>query len=131
MFVELAKQTRTGRFEPSTDVLIADDGKTVIVTVEIAGVDADGLRVGVDARHLFIMGTRTERRRTQRGTLLQKEIVYGQFAKKLHLPVAVRYEDATATYRDGFLTIHLPISQAHHIPTHRTEIRMTVTRTTT
>jgi HSP20 family protein len=129
LFVELTGRARRGRFEPNIDVYIDDDGVSVIVDVEIAGADADNLRVGVDARHLYILGRRIERRRASRGTLLQKEIFYGEFAKKLHLPVAVRYEDATATYRDGILTIRLPIAPTRHIPTHRAEIRMHVTRT--
>jgi HSP20 family molecular chaperone IbpA len=58
-----------------------------------------------------------------------KEIEYGDFAKKLHLPVAIAYDDATASFRDGILTIRLPVSEDALLPTARTELRMIVRRT--
>ncbi len=57
-----------------------------------------------------------------------KEIEYGDFVKKIHLPVAIAYDDATASYRDGILTIRLPVSADSSLPKRRTEIRMTVRR---
>jgi HSP20 family protein len=128
MFVELAKRARTGRFEPNCDVHMSDDGDAVIVTVEIAGADPAELRVGVEERHMFIIGRRTKRDRSQLGSVFMKEIEYGDFVKKLHLPVPVAYTDANASYRDGMLTIHLPVSEGARLPEQRTEIRMTVRR---
>jgi HSP20 family molecular chaperone IbpA len=47
----------------------------------------------------------------------------------MHLPVPVSYEDASAIYRDGMLTIRLPLSKDYSlVPRNRTEIRMTVKR---
>ena len=129
MFVDLVKRARTGRFAPNCDVFLSDDGTTLVVDVEIAGVDLADLRVGVDERHLFILGRRSRRDRTISGSVLMKEIEYGEFAKKLHLPASVAYQDATASYRDGMLTIRLPVSTSAALPRHRTEIPMTVTRT--
>jgi HSP20 family protein len=128
MFVELAKRARTGRFEPNCDVYVDHDGTTLIVAVEIAGADTDDLRVGVDARHLFIVGRRTNRGQRQFGNVLMKEIEYGDFVKKIHLPLPVDYADVTAYYEDGMLTIRLPVSEQSRLPAHRTELRMTVRR---
>jgi HSP20 family protein len=128
MFVELAKRTRTGRFQPNCDLHISDDGAAVVVTVEIAGADPNELRVGVEERHLFIIGRRSKRDQSQVGSVLMKEIEYGDFVKKLHLPVPVAYADATASYSDGMLTIRLPVSEGARLPEQRTEIRMTVRR---
>ncbi len=58
-----------------------------------------------------------------------KEIAYGDFIKKLHLPVPVAYDEAKAAYADGLLTISLPVSEHALLPARRTEIRMTVRRT--
>lgn len=128
MFVELAKRTRSGRFEPNCDVFMSDDESAVVVNVEIAGADPSDLRVGVEERHLFIVGRRSHRDRSRIGSVLMKEIEYGDFVKKLHLPVPVAYEDVTASYRDGMLTIRLPVSHGSHLPEHRTEIHMNVRR---
>jgi HSP20 family protein len=128
MFIELARRARTGRFEPNCDVFLSDDGETVVVHVEIAGTDPAELRVGVEERHLFILGRRSRGERAALGSVLMKEIEYGDFVKKIHLPVPVANQHATASYRDGMLTIRLPVSSASPLPQHRTEIQMTVKR---
>ncbi len=127
-FAELARLSRPGAFAPNADVYLSSDGATMQVDVEIAGAEPTELRVMVEARRLYIVGLRIDRERAARGSVLQKEIAYGDFAKKIHLPVAVAYNDATASYRDGILTIRLPISEHSDLPTHRIEIRMTVKR---
>ena len=50
-----------GRFEPNADVYIDEGRARMVVHVELAGSDGDELRVAVDERHLYIMGTRTDR----------------------------------------------------------------------
>ncbi len=129
IFAEFARRVRPGRFEPNTDVALSDDGESVIVTVEIAGADPTELRVMMEDRTLYILGRRADRERDGRGSYLMKEIDYGDFGKKMHLPVPVSYEDASAIYRDGMLTIRLPLSKDYSlVPRNRTEIRMTVKR---
>ena len=128
LFVELAKRSRTGRFQPNCDVYLSEDGERLVVSVEIAGADPAELRIGVEERHLFIIGRRSNRERSHWGSVLMKEIEYGDFVKKIHLPVPVAYAQATASYRDGMLTIVLPTSSTVHPPTRRTEIQMTVRR---
>jgi HSP20 family protein len=128
MFIELARRARTGRFAPNCDVFLSDDGDEVVVDVEIAGSDPSQLRVGVEERYLLILGRRSRRERAARGSVLLKEIEYGDFVKKIRLPVPVLCEDATASYRDGMLTIRLPVSRGAQLPRQRTEIQMTVQR---
>jgi HSP20 family protein len=129
MFAEFARKARPGGFAPNADVFLSPDGDVLTVNVEIAGADPAELRVMVEERLLYIIGRRIDRERAARGSVLMKEIAYGDFVKKLHLPVAVAYDDATAVYRDGILTIHIPVSQSALPPARRTEIRMTVRRT--
>ena len=128
IFAEFARRVRPGRFEPNTDVALTDDGQAVVVTVEIAGAEPTELRVMMEERTLYILGRRTDRERDGRGSYLMKEIDYGEFGKKIHLPVPVSYDNTTAVYRDGMLTIRLPISTDALVPRNRTEIRMTVKR---
>ena len=45
------------------------------------------------------------------------------------LPLPVDDSGASATYRDGILTIELPLGARDRFPIVRTEIRMTVKRT--
>ena len=128
VFAEFARRAKPGRFEPNVDVALSSDEGTLLVTVEIAGADPAQLRVMVEHRYLYIAGRRPDSERAARGTFLMKEIDYGEFAKRIHLPVHVAYQDASAFYRDGMLTISLPVSQGFPLPYNRTEIRMIVKR---
>lgn len=119
---------RRAVWEPNADVVIDDEGRTLVVRVELAGADSESLRVFVDERHLFISGRRADTARLRGGSFLQKEIADGEFVKKLALPVNVQYGEVAATYADGMLTIALPIAAAEYIPASRTEIRMIVKR---
>lgn len=118
-----------GRFEPNTDVHLEPDVGSIVVHVELAGAEAESLRVAIDDTYLFIAGERTARDVSRTASLLRKEIQYGEFLKRIRLPVPVRDDGGTAVYRDGILTIRLPLADSQTFPIVRTEIRMTVRRT--
>lgn len=126
--MEFVIRPRLG-FEPNADVFVDEEGGRLVAVVELAGADPDSLRVGVDERYLVIAGRRSETIRLQRGSFVQKEITYGEFAKRIHLPVAVEYGDVTATYTDGLLVIVLPVAAMAYRPTARTELHIIVKRT--
>ena len=119
-----------GRFEPNADVFIDEAGERMIVHVELAGSDGSDLRVAIDDAYLYISGHRTDRSGENRSaSILRKEIMYGAFFKKIRLPLPVDDAGASAAFRDGILTIALPLAAHDRFPTVTTEIRMTVTRT--
>jgi HSP20 family molecular chaperone IbpA len=126
--MEFIVRTRLG-FEPNADVFVDEDRSELVVVVEVAGADADSLRVWLEERTLWITGARKEL--LQRvGSFVQKEIAYGPFTKRIQLPIAVDFVgDATARYVEGVLVITLPVASAAYLPTTRTEIRMIVKRT--
>lgn len=127
MFYDLTRRSRPGSFNPNTDVFYDGDARQIVVHVELAGADADSLSVAVDEAALYISGKRVDSGPAC-GSMLQKEIEYGDFGKKIHLPAPVDVTSAAASYRDGILTITLPLSEAEKFPTRRTEFRMTVRR---
>ncbi|MEO6836670.1 MAG: Hsp20/alpha crystallin family protein [Candidatus Tumulicola sp.] len=127
--MDFVLRTKIGTFEPNADVFVDEDGGRVVAIVEVAGADPDTLHVGVDERHLYIGGRRLEAVRLRHGTFVQKEITYGEFAKRIHLPVAVEYDDVAASYADGLLIIALPIATTAYRPTTRTELHILVKRT--
>ncbi len=116
-------------FEPNADVFVDEESGHLVVAVEAAGADPESLRVAVDSRDLLIMGRRKEAVLFRRGSFIQKEIAYGSFAKRIHLPVSVDFlSESVANYADGVLVITLPISPQAYLPVSRTEIRMIVKR---
>jgi HSP20 family molecular chaperone IbpA len=115
-------------FEPNADVFVDEERGALVVAVEAAGADPESLRVSIDdERHLLIVGHRP-RECARSGSYVQKEIAYGDFAKRVQLPAFVEYDGAIATYADGVLTIELGLAQTPYRPTERTEIRMIVKR---
>lgn len=127
--MEFIVRSRLG-FEPNADVFVDDERGQIVVAVEIAGADPDSLRIAIEDRHLQIAGRRSAPVRFAPGSLIQKEIAYGTFAKRVALPVAVDFlGEATASYADGVLVIALPVAPGAFLPSTRTEIRMIVKRT--
>ena len=94
-------------WQPPTDVFEFPD--RLIVRVEIAGMRDGVFQVALHDRRLSISGTRT--RLTQERSALQyhrMEIGYGEFRVEISLPWPVGRNQATAVYRDGFLSVELP-----------------------
>jgi HSP20 family protein len=127
----LALRGALGRFEPNADVVVDESGRAVLVQLELAGADADSLRVTIDDDNLIVAGTRAPQDVPRSHSLLRKEIQYGEFLKVIRLPVAVNDASANAVYREGILTIRLPLAETTTMPIIRTTttIRMTVRRT--
>jgi HSP20 family protein len=119
-----------GHFEPNADVYLDERDGTIVVLLEVGGAEADSLQVTVGDAYLTVAGSRAPRDVAREASLLRKEIQYGPFLKQIRLPVPVREDGASAIYRDGILTIRLPLAQSQQYPIVRTEIRMTVRRTT-
>jgi len=127
--MEFVMRARLGTFQPNADVFVDEEGRRVVVIVEVAGADPNTLRVGVDGRHLLVTGRRLEAARLRRGSFIQKEIANGEFLRRIALPVAVEYEDVAASYEDGLLIVVAPIATTAYTPTARTELHVMVRRT--
>jgi HSP20 family protein len=127
--MEFVIRSRVAALEPNADVLVDEDRGRIVAIVEVAGADPDSLRVDVDERHLYIAGRRREPLRLRSASFVQKEIAYGDFAKRIHLPVAVEFDGVAASYADGVLIVALPIAATAYRPTARTELRILVKRT--
>ena len=126
-FFDLARRWRAGRFNPNTDVFYDAAEERVVVQVELAGANPESLTVSADEATLYIGGSRLDRSAACRDlSILQKEIEYGEFLKKIPLPGEIDVDEATASYSDGILTITLPlrVRERRHVRSH--DLRMTV-----
>jgi HSP20 family protein len=127
--MEYVLRTRLGAFAPNADVFIDEEGGRVVAVIEVAGADAESLRIGFDGRSLLVSGRRLESARLRCGSFLQKEIAHGEFAKRIPLPVPIEYEAVAASYEDGLLTVVAPIAATAYMPTTRTQLHIIVKRT--
>ncbi len=130
LFAELSlpitSHARRGSFNPNADVYVTDRGRSIVVRFELAGVSRDNIKVVVEGATLYLAGVRpSDVKRAE--SILQKEIEYGYFLKKVQLPSPVKVDTARAEYHDGVLTVKLPVADSSRLlPVDRTEIRMIV-----
>ena len=130
IFAELSlpitSHARRGSFNPNADVYLTEGGSTIVVRVELAGVARDNIKLVVEGRALYLAGVRQS---DAHGCeqVLQKEIDYGYFFKKIPLPSAVAVTQARAQYQGGVLVVKLPVAEPARVgPADRVEIRMVV-----
>ncbi|HVL80616.1 MAG TPA: Hsp20/alpha crystallin family protein [Actinomycetota bacterium] len=93
---------------PRVDVYETAD--EFVVLVDIAGVSPEDVGVEVDEDEVTICGTRRlPQARTGTGSRpLQLEVPFGQFERRLRLPVRVDADRSTASVDAGLLTVRFP-----------------------
>lgn len=104
IFNSVTWHVRSNTWRPPTDVYETEEN--VVVKMEVAGIRDEDLEVTVQENLLLIGGSRSDS--TERKAYHQMEIPFGKFSVVIDLPVRVNTENATAEYKDGFLTIQLP-----------------------
>jgi HSP20 family protein len=100
---------RRAGFRPSLDVYRTEDPPAIIVVVELAGIDPDDVDAAVVDGVLVVRGRRA--RPAGHRYYQHIEIDYGVFERRVQLNEAVDSEDASATYENGLLSIHLPLAK--------------------
>jgi HSP20 family protein len=121
---------RTQRvWHPPTDVYETDS--VVVVKVEIAGMDEDGMDISITDRRLVIRGNRMDRAHGSvandeapakntlddeaKVTYHNMEIHYGEFRSEVQINIPVDRAEISASYRDGFLYVTLPKPKTHRV----------------
>jgi HSP20 family protein len=90
----------------ATDVF--EKGNTVMVEMNIPGIDPDTFEISVEDNHLVVSGKREEERETRDKDYYSKQIRRGHFQRVVPLPTAVEGSKASADYDNGVLRIALP-----------------------
>jgi HSP20 family protein len=128
MFLELLRGERTPRygkvaFRPNADVYYDKSQKTVVVKLELPGIDPHAVDLEIDENVLRVSGVRSYPHHPD-AVYQQMEITYGRFERVVALPPEVDSGKATAHYGGGFLEILLPVkprSNRKRIPITATE----------
>ena len=96
---------------PRLDVY--DRGDAFVIVVELAGVEPSAVTIEIEGAEVAITGSRAPMRPsggdpTDGAEILQIEIPFGAFERRLVLPAAVDANNASADFADGTLTVNLP-----------------------
>ena len=111
IFVTTTWQVHSNIWSPPTDVYETEEN--LVVKVEVAGMREDDFEVSVEEQILVIRGSRSDT--NERRAYHQMEIRFGKFEITFGLPAGVDIDNASADYKDGFLTIVFPKIHAKHI----------------
>lgn len=111
----LAETEHRGSWAPAADIVETPD--RVLVQVDLPGVDPDDVEVTLDRSGLLIRGSKRQPFLGQRPRYVCYERTYGSFKRRLILPPPMVYEETTAVYEQGILTITLKkVRTEHHEP---------------
>lgn len=104
---------RKGLWRPAIEVY--ETAESLVVNVEIAGIDQDDLLISLDGDRLTIRGVRHDRRQSEKRSYHEARIPYGEFGADVFVPFPIDGESIEAGYTEGFLRIELPRLKARTI----------------
>ena len=104
---------RNGLWRPPIEVY--ETTSSLVINVEIAGIDQSDLRINLDGNRLAIRGVRHDRRQAEKRSYHEARIPYGAFGADVFVPFPIDGEAIEADYADGFLRIVLPKLKARSI----------------
>ena len=93
-------------WRPATDVYESPD--EVVIVVELAGMNEDGINVTLSGNRLRIWGKRSDPAHSPLIRFHQMEIDHGVFERELFLTAPINQDDVSVTYKQGILHIRLP-----------------------
>jgi len=103
-------QVSSSIWSPPTDAYETEEA--CVVRMEIAGMREEDFEVAFENNLLLISGSRSDL--PGRRAYHQMEIRFGKFASSVAITATVDVDNATAVYKDGFLTVILPKSKSNH-----------------
>jgi HSP20 family protein len=101
---------RRGRPGAEFAVDVAHHDDEVVVTADLPGFEQDDFEVTVDDRHLTIRADATAESGVDEDAYVGRERRQHAVARTVRLPAAVDADGAAASYRNGVLTVTLPVT---------------------
>lgn len=93
---------------PALDVY--EDKENLVVTLEAPGLKKEDFEIGLHDGVLSISGERRLDEKRQKAAGYRTERFTGRFQRSVTLPKAVQADKVRAAYKDGVLTVTLPVA---------------------
>lgn len=101
---------RVGRLDEFIRIEESMHDGALEIRAELPGIDPDrDVDIAVADGLLTIRAERKEESEEQAGGRRRSEFRYGSFTRTVAVPEEVRPADISASYRDGILTVHVPM----------------------
>lgn len=91
---------------------VFEDDNRLVVRLEVPGLEKDDLDIQVLNDALVVSGEKRFQKEGTEGRWRVMQCAYGAFRRVVPLPVAVKADEARASYRNGVLKLELPKAEA-------------------
>ena len=107
----------------STSIDMFEEGDNLVIKAEIPGMKKEEISIDFAGDVVTISGEKKSEEKTQRKDYYRVERSFGSFSRKLHLPVEIQVDKATASFKDGVLEIRMPKSEAAKKKTRKISVK--------
>jgi HSP20 family protein len=87
------------------------ENNTLVVKVDLPGVDPHDVELTIDHNQLTISGERKTQQEVKDGAYLSQEVRYGSFYRTVPLPEGVDAGQVQAQHRNGVLEVRIPLPE--------------------
>ena len=98
------------RWAPRMD--IEEDSGRIYVKAELPGVNESDIDLSIAGNVLTIAGEKKEEKKEKDGRSIISERFYGSFSRSITLPADVGADKITADFKDGILSIEIPLEES-------------------
>jgi len=100
---ELVPGAAAGRWMPPVESFVRDG--SLVVRVDVPGVDPNALDISVEGDRLTIRGERKSSQEEEKKGRVYREVYYGSFERTMTLPWDVDADKVQASVKDGVLEV--------------------------
>ena len=91
------------------------DGDTLVMRAELPGIDPDkDVKISLTEGRLRVRAERQQESERKDKDSYRSEFHYGSFMREFAVPVGVKQEEIKASYKDGVLTIKVPMPRTEN-----------------
>ncbi|WP_291322116.1 Hsp20/alpha crystallin family protein [Desulfonatronospira sp.] len=95
------------QFTPAIEVSEKDN--EVVVRAEVPGMKPEDMDIRVENNHLILSGEKKQEHKDEKENNVHMEFSYGRFYRTIPLRGEVNPENIKAKYKDGVLTVNVPL----------------------
>jgi HSP20 family protein len=103
---EAMERLADGPLAPALDLYVTP--RSIVAKVALPGPKPEDVNVTIDGGLVTISGSVDEERGNGEAGYVHKELTHGSFSRSFWLPDAIEADAASASFKDGLLTLTLP-----------------------